>query len=260
MTFFWLLLLAHGVADFILQSNSISMAKCKNQWQGYVRHGLAVLLCTFAALHFFGWLTALAAAGLITGVHLLLDWLKNTGRAVGARLFKTSARPGMPGLLLDQALHVLSLLWVWYILDRPVNAAVAGFYSKVLSPVNSLQPDWHLERVVPVLAIYVLVAFGGAVLVRMGLDQLVAQEELQGTSGNSGASAGKYIGILERVLITTLAATGNISAIGFVFTAKSIARYSELSDRKFAEYYLIGTLVSFLLALVGGIILNRYIL
>ena len=65
-------------------------------------------------------------------------------------------------------------------------------------------------------------------------------------------AAGKYIGILERILILTLTVTGNISAISVVFAAKSIARFSELSNKQFAEYYLVGTLLSFLLALAGG--------
>ena len=38
------------------------------------------------------------------------------------------------------------------------------------------------------------------------------------------------------------------------FKIKSIARFNELKDRKMAEYYLIGTLVSITFALLVGII------
>jgi hypothetical protein len=48
-------------------------------------------------------------------------------------------------------------------------------------------------------------------------------------------------------------AIGETSAIGFVIAAKSIARFKELDDKEFAEYYLIGSLMSMLLALTGGL-------
>ena len=45
------------------------------------------------------------------------------------------------------------------------------------------------------------------------------------------------------------------SAIGFVLTAKSVARYDKIAkDEKFAEYYLLGTLTSTLCVIVCGIV------
>ena len=41
-----------------------------------------------------------------------------------------------------------------------------------------------------------------------------------------------------------------------MLTAKSIARYKELENRDFAEYYLVGTLLSALLAILGGLLLK----
>lgn len=281
MLFFWLLVLAHGLADFILQTDRISAAKCKHKWQGYARHGLAVFICTFAAVHFYGWKSALLAAGLVTAAHVALDWLKNIGRTLYAKILKREARPGVPGLLMDQSLHLLTLLWAWRLLDRPVDTAVAGFYAGVLAPLGQFS---GAEKVVSGLAVYILVAFGGAVLIRFALDQVfplgyidgkqrkkldkapspVADEQGKeldivpnpvADEQGKEVAAGKYIGILERILILTLTVTGNISAISVVFAAKSIARFSELSNKQFAEYYLVGTLLSFLLALAGGMAL-----
>lgn len=65
--------------------------------------------------------------------------------------------------------------------------------------------------------------------------------------------AGAIIGWLERALVLTLVLMGQYTAIGLALTAKSIARYKELEDRRFAEYYLIGTLASILFAIVVGI-------
>ena len=66
---------------------------------------------------------------------------------------------------------------------------------------------------------------------------------------------GKYIGWLERVLTVTFVLLGHYNGIGFVLAAKSILRYGEIkseSDRKLAEYVIVGTLLSFSLAVMLG--------
>ena len=62
-------------------------------------------------------------------------------------------------------------------------------------------------------------------------------------------NAGRIIGILERVLIYFFVLYGHFAAIGFVIAAKSFTRFRELNTRHFAEYVLIGTLLSATLAL-----------
>ena len=44
---------------------------------------------------------------------------------------------------------------------------------------------------------------------------------------------------------------GQLGAIGFVLAAKSLARFKQLDDRDFAEKYLVGTLLSVLIALLS---------
>jgi len=68
---------------------------------------------------------------------------------------------------------------------------------------------------------------------------------------------GRVIGILERILIFLLALNGHVNAIGFILTAKGLARYREIADRNFAEYLIIGTLLSALLALLAGILFQH---
>ena len=62
--------------------------------------------------------------------------------------------------------------------------------------------------------------------------------------------------MLERALLLTFTLASAFTSIAFVLTAKSIARYKELEDRDFAEYYLAGTLLSTLLAILGGLLLK----
>lgn len=55
---------------------------------------------------------------------------------------------------------------------------------------------------------------------------------------------GMIIGIIERLLIYYFVVTGSLASIGFIIAAKSFARFRELDNKEFAEYVLIGTLLS----------------
>ena len=68
--------------------------------------------------------------------------------------------------------------------------------------------------------------------------------------------AGNIIGKLERIIIAILLLNNQFGVIGFVLTAKSIARFKQMENRDFAEKYLIGTLTSFLIVLISIFILK----
>ena len=59
---------------------------------------------------------------------------------------------------------------------------------------------------------------------------------------------------LERLLIVTFVLTGAEAAVGFVIAAKTLARFKQLDDRGFAEYYLLGTLASVGVAIISGLL------
>ncbi|HSK07919.1 MAG TPA: hypothetical protein VK990_10390 [Acidimicrobiia bacterium] len=67
--------------------------------------------------------------------------------------------------------------------------------------------------------------------------------------------AGRWIGVLERLLIYVLVLIGAAAAAGLVVAAKSILRFPEISRKPAAidpEYVLIGSLASWLLAFTVG--------
>jgi nitrate reductase NapE component len=83
------------------------------------------------------------------------------------------------------------------------------------------------------------------------------------TSDDSLSNAGNYIGILERLFVFYFVVTTNFEAIGFLLAAKSIFRFGDLKeakDRKLTEYVLIGTLLSFGIALLTGILVKYGVL
>ena len=102
---------------------------------------------------------------------------------------------------------------------------------------------------------YLYVCGRGMVIVRAVLDlpTLHMRRMEDRTTSAIDIARGRTIGALERALALTLVLLGEYAAIGWIIAAKSLARFKALEDREFAEYFLIGTLASFLLALVAGI-------
>jgi|TARA_B100001059_G_C17836907_1_gene588819 hypothetical protein len=78
-------------------------------------------------------------------------------------------------------------------------------------------------------------------------------------ANDSLEKAGKYIGILERLFVFGFIIINQWSAIGLLIAAKSVFRFGDLSkakDRKLTEYILIGTLLSFGIAISVGLLYN----
>jgi len=102
---------------------------------------------------------------------------------------------------------------------------------------------------------YLYVCGRGIVLVRsvLELPALQMRRDEDRTAGAIEIARGRTIGALERALALTLVLLGEYSAVGWIIAAKSLARFKALEEREFAEYFLIGTLASFLLALLAGI-------
>ena len=81
--------------------------------------------------------------------------------------------------------------------------------------------------------------------------------EIIGESTSQLENAGMYIGWLERFVVLTSLVLQSPATVGLILTAKSIARYPELKSVRFAEYFLIGTLLSVTLGILGGLVLLK---
>ena len=257
MELFLLLVLAHVVADFPLQTAKIAAEKCAGKASGYIRHAAVhcALLILFTHPFLSPFLVLLWFA--LPLVHIGLDLLKN-------KLVRPNHQADAPSFLADQVLHLFVLFFAWQLITVEPNPTVILFYNSLLSESGCLlwsflfpNPDWAV--ILLIATVYVYVLLGGAVFIRkvLRLDSL----KLPGGAGRYGDArqAGRCIGILERAIILTLTISGAYTSIAFVLTAKSIARYKELEDRDFAEYYIVGTLLSALIAIAGGLFLRRYL-
>jgi hypothetical protein len=98
----------------------------------------------------------------------------------------------------------------------------------------------------------------GKIITRLLKSEPDAQLASAIKSGMGGV--GKYIGWLERFLILCFIFIGYFQGIGFILAAKSILRYGEIKsddDRRFAEYVIIGTMLSFVFAIVIGLLMRH---
>ena len=109
---------------------------------------------------------------------------------------------------------------------------------------------------------FLLAANEANLLVRWLLGRLQIKPGTSLTMINPGIDAGEYnrgrvIGLLERVLIYAFVLSGQFGAIGFTLAAKGFTRFKELENRGFAEYVLIGTLLSSSIAMAAGVWIKR---
>jgi hypothetical protein len=174
---------------------------------------------------------------IITITHLCIDIWKLNKRTDNLRFF-----------LVDQALHLVVLLAVWLYL-------IKGF-SQVGAYIDALM---NTTQFLAILAGYVIVIFPVGFIIGKATERW-NKEISKNNKDESLKNAGRYIGIFERILVLTFIITGNFSAIGFLIGAKSILRFSDSKGtRKQTEYVLIGTLMSFSICIIVGLVIRSLI-
>lgn len=215
------LILAHFIGDFLLQSKSWVAAKENKKlaaFQLYLHilvHGVLVLLFLWDWKY---WPQALV----LLLVHGAIDILK---------LYKQTENTKAKWFLIDQALHLISIVVLWILWFQPhINL---GF--------------WFENTVFWVYATAVIFL---TLVAGIAIQMLMTNwsKALNDSNEKSLHNAGKHIGMLERLFVFTFVVTGHWEAIGFLLAAKSVFRFGDLKeskDRKLTEYILIGTLLSF---------------
>ena len=230
---FFNLILAHLLGDFILQPNSWVADKEKKKGRSIYLY-LHVLI-HIALTMLFLWDFNLWWVALIVGVsHLLIDVTKLS--------FQT-AKTKRIWFFIDQIAHIL------------VIVALSLFYF----PYFKLEDFFNRESLKIVTAI-VFLTVPSSIFIKtiisiwtpITIDHSKIQTE-------SLVNAGKYIGILERLLVFVFILVNHWEGVGFMIAAKSVFRFSDLAEakqRKLTEYVLIGTLLSFGIAVLVGILIK----
>lgn len=235
MILFIKLVLAHLIGDFILQPDSWVKAKEARKlkaWQLYAHiliHAVLIILLVWDA-YFWPW------ALLIAGTHLAIDVVKiSLQREKTKRLL----------FFLDQLLHLIVLY------------GVACLYL-------DYAPDFDLLNDQNVVLFITCLAFLTKP-VSAAIKFFIARWTPHMTDGEDESlqHAGKYIGMLERLFVFAFFASGHPEGVGFLIAAKSVFRFGDLKEarsRKLTEYVLIGTLVSFGIAMITGIVFGKLVI
>jgi len=248
LTAFLGLYLSHLLTDFVFQSDHMIANKKRRSILAYAEHGA---IHFFSAALFLGfaipglalrWGFYASILGLAL-VHLAIDWLK-----LLLVRFETLA-DGAATFLTDQALHALTVFLTAWLIIRPPFWTLLEKFHWVQSAI---------EKPLVVSVVYVGVIFGGGYAVRFLTRPLTKQDmSILGETTNEMQNAGMYIGWLERFVVLTALVLQSPATVGLILTAKSIARYPEMKSVRFAEYFLIGTLLSMTLGIIGGLILLK---
>jgi len=228
MILFIKLVLAHLIGDFLLQPKKwiihkeVHKVASKYLYFHIVIHFIVVLLLVWN-LGYWKIILAIALS------HYVIDLAK----LYTTPFFKLKHIP----FFIDQLLHVLVL----YI------AAYAGnLIGQTIFLLEKI--DWAL------LTAVVFVSYPAAIIMVKLMEGMSDNIQLD---HKSLPNAGRYIGILERLFVLTFIILGRWEAIGLLITAKSVFRFNDLKEsnnRKLTEYILIGTLLSFGMAIITGII------
>ncbi len=224
------LILAHLIGDFVLQSKSwvnekekLRIRSPKIYLHGFI-HGVLVLLVLWNLSY---WALALV----IAIIHVVIDLMKQHFQKENSK---------SRWFLIDQSLHLVSIFALWFLFFYP-NLSLTFIFENNLFWV-------YLTAIV-----FLTVACG--IAIQLMLENWTSY--INFSKAESLPNAGKYIGILERLLVFTFVVSGHWEAIGFLVAAKSVFRFGDLKDsgnRKLTEYILIGTLLSFGIAIVTGMI------
>ncbi len=230
---FFNLILAHLLGDFILQPNSWVADKEKKK-------GRSIYLFLHVLIHIaltmlFLWDFNLWWIALIVGVsHLLIDVTKLS--------FQT-AKTKRIWFFIDQIAHIL------------VIVALSLFYFPYFK-LEDFFNDESLKIVTAIVFLTVPSSIFIKTIISIWTPITIDHSKIQ---TESLVNAGKYIGILERLLVFVFILVNHWEGVGFMIAAKSVFRFSDLAEakqRKLTEYVLIGTLLSFGIAVLVGILIR----
>ena len=219
--------IAHALADFAFQPQQWCERKDDKIFsKEHLFHIIIVFVLSWlCSMQTAFWWAALT----IAATHFLLDMLKSilsVWRKLNRFLF-----------FVDQILHltVIVIVTFWYSSICPIEFPVE------IAPYPAF-----------VVLSFLLCTKPSNIIIREILKSFeIPVSEPADT--NELMNAGKLIGTLERVISLALILVDQFAAVGFIIAAKSLLRFRDTATAR-TEYLLIGTLLSFGIAILLGII------
>lgn len=234
------LLLAHVLGDFLLQPKAWIEGRAALHWRskGLWLHVLihVVLAFLFLIIGPAKPLYIIIGLPLVIGIsHLCID------------VWKSYKGASLKFFILDQIAHILVLVLLCIWVDTSSRKGLMALLIWLGNPITHLKLVFFLMATFPAGLVI-------AKLTEKWRSQLPEHESL--------ANAGMWIGVLERLLIMIFIVIGKFEAIGLLIAAKSLLRFADKDNAsgKRTEYILIGTLLSFSITVLLGLVLSRLLL
>lgn len=257
------LIIAHLLTDFVLQPKSWVADREQKKGKSSKLY-IHVIITTVVAYIFSGLYDNFIIPLVVFSTHLLIDYTKSK-----------ASKDKFSYFIFDQLAHLLVIVILWLSIEN-IWTSLTIHAGELLNNTKF----WILS------AGYLFVSWPLGIIIGKATqkwrdqisrekEKLALENKTEINSENEPAalteivqvteeqelglaSAGKWIGICERILILTFVLMAQYTAIGFLMTAKSILRFSEkeANTQLKTEYVLVGTLVSFASSAMVGVLIN----
>ncbi|WP_231730090.1 hypothetical protein [Novosphingobium sp. Fuku2-ISO-50] len=114
---------------------------------------------------------------------------------------------------------------------------------------TAIPPCGYMHAAVYTISALVLLTGAGNWVCRQ-VFSLTGLKDSAVTGGTAAHPAGRIIGWLERSILAIGILSHRWEVLAAVIALKSVARFKDLDDQRFAEYFLVGSLFSVLWAIV----------
>ena len=235
-----ILISIHLLADFLFQTSAYSEKKRKILKSLLLHCLIYFIVFEIVLLLILQFKKAILIGMIICISHLLINFIKN-------KLEKIFPQRRLQFLFFsfNQLLHFIAIVGFYYILN------LENFTSQLYIDLKDCE---HFKTFILYITVFSIILDPASVLIRKLFISISPKTYPKAYSEE--LKAGNIIGKLERTIIAILLLNNQFGLIGFVLTAKSIARFKQMEDKNFAEKYLIGTLTSFLIVLITILILK----
>lgn len=263
-----IILLAHTFADFIVQTDKVVRLKKEMKPKGYYYHGLTLTLTMLPILLFIEfnlYYVVIVKILIVVGAHIVIDIIKENVRKKLEHNIAFTAK-NLILFISDQLIHILVIIIITKDTTLDFNS-FNDFVGRVFLNGNLINYSYLVKAF-----IVLYISFSGAYCIPCILDIIygavgdyaskldkILEADLKPEAKifDSNVKTGKWIGILERLLILIFLFKNELSVIGFIIAVKSLCRFKLMEDKVFSEYYIIGTMISLVYTFVLYSILNK---
>lgn len=225
--------IAHLLADYTFQSKATAQSKDQKGFRSpHLKwHILIVFIChVVLALDY----RFIPIALVIALLHWLIDGCKPL-------LLRSPLKKG--AFFIDQVLHITTYTLASILYYREIQ------WYPVLTPEVSF-------KLIVLIASFLFLTKPANIIIREIFT--LFDISFSNNKGQDLPNAGKLIGITERWMVFVFVLIGQFSAVGFLIAAKSILRFKD-GDLIKTEYVLIGTMLSFSLAIAVALVYQSII-